>query len=156
MTGKGREKMTHILRRGETPEQLSARYGVPVCMLMKANRGRQMAPGRALIIPERGSCGGRSYRVKKGDTLYSIAQKNNTTMYDLSKENPGVFSGGLADGMVIRLPEASRIYTCGVLDTVQSVCERFGIAEEALRSCNPLEKNLYQGLQLKIPERSDL
>ena len=89
--------------------------------------------------------------VKEGDTLFSIAQENGATMYDLCRKNPGVCSGRVCVGMEIILPKAEKIYTCGALDTVASVCKKFGITEQGLRSCNLLEKNLYQGLQLKIP-----
>ena len=136
--------MKHVLRRGETLEMLSVRYGIPVCMLVKANRGKRIVTGQSLTIPRITFCeNGRSYLVQAGDTLYSIAQKNNTTMYDLCKENPGLSSGRVSAGMLLRLPQAEQIYTCGVLDTVASVCEKFGITEEALRSCNSFEKNLY-------------
>ena len=143
--------MEHILRRGETAEMLSVRYWVPVCMLMKANGG-SLQYGQRLKIPSRNFCEEKNkYMVRSGDTLYSVAQRHGTTMYDLCRKNPGVFSGKLSEGMELFLPKPMRIYTCGPLDTVASVCEKFGISDAEIRRWNVLEKNLYQGLQLKIP-----
>ena len=152
MRKQGEVRMEHILRRGESPEMLSVRYGVPVCMIVKANGGT-LQTGRNLMIPEKHDCcGERRYTVRRGDTLFGIAARYGTTMYDLCRKNPGVFSGKLTEGTELYLPAPMRIYTCGPLDTVKSVCEKFNITEDSLRRYNPLEKNLYQGLQLKIPE----
>lgn len=144
--------MEYMLRRGDTMEMLSVRFGVPVCMIMRANPGKAMRPGCVLTIPPITFCEKtRQYTVCCDDTLFAIARKYGTTMYDISRMNPEIAREGLREGMVLRLPERMQIYTCKPTDTIGTVCEKFGITEERLRSYNTLEKNLYQGLQLRIP-----
>jgi hypothetical protein len=49
----------HRLRRSERPEMLSAYYGVPVCMIMRANSIKNpddLASLRELKIPKRSYC----------------------------------------------------------------------------------------------------
>jgi hypothetical protein len=47
--------------------------------------------------------GGRSYTVKKGDTLYAIALKNSTTVAKIKSAN-GMSSDFLSIGRVLRIP----------------------------------------------------
>ncbi len=48
----------------------------------------------------------RSYTVKTGDTLYSIAQQNGLTLARLLMLNPGVDGLNLKPGQVLELPDA--------------------------------------------------
>jgi cell wall-associated NlpC family hydrolase len=49
----------------------------------------------------------RSYTVKTGDTLYSIAQQNGLTLARLLMLNPGVDGMNLKPGQVLDLPDAA-------------------------------------------------
>ncbi|MBR4078699.1 MAG: LysM peptidoglycan-binding domain-containing protein [Christensenellaceae bacterium] len=143
--------MFHILRRGETLEQLSVRYGIPVCMLVRANP--QIRIGAKLVIPSPDFCrSALRYTVRKGDTLFRIAEKHSTTMFALLQKNPSIDPQNLQDGDELLLPPPARIYTCRAADTVRSVAERFGISEDALRKANNLSDGLYHGMQLILPE----
>ncbi len=49
-----------IIKEGESPGDLSARMGLPVCVLLRANRLYSTAwllPGRELFVPEADFCG---------------------------------------------------------------------------------------------------
>ena len=47
---------------------------------------------------------GRTYTVRKGDTLSGIAKKNKTTVAKLQKANPGLRPNRLQPGKKIKLP----------------------------------------------------
>jgi membrane-bound lytic murein transglycosylase D len=109
----------HRVRKGETLARVARRYGVTEASLAEANdlpRGARIAPRRMLVVPDpepgafsvrrRGK--GRKnadgvapaalarYRVRRGDTLFSIATRNHTTVEKLRQWNR------LADGAAIR------------------------------------------------------
>lgn len=150
--------MEHRWTRGDTPEKLSVRYGIPACMLMQANRGKKMIPGTVFAIPEITDCmeapcakKQRQYVLRQNDTLFSIAREFHTTMYEILQCNGIEHPARLLPGMRILLPEPVKIYTCSATDTIPGVCEKLHLTETELRRCNRLENGLYLGLQLRIP-----
>jgi LysM repeat protein len=48
-----------------------------------------------------------SYKTKAGETMYSIAKKNNTTVADLKKRNAAQLKGGLKTGMTLKIAKNS-------------------------------------------------
>ncbi|HET9793225.1 MAG TPA: LysM peptidoglycan-binding domain-containing protein [Thermoanaerobaculia bacterium] len=111
----------HRVRKGETLARLARRYGVSEASLAEANdlpRGPRLAPRRTLVIPDRepGAYAVRKsrkerksaddagtkglsrvhYRVRRGDTLFSIATRHHTTVDKLREWNR------LGDGAAIR------------------------------------------------------
>ena len=145
--------MHHILKRGETLEQLSVRYGMPVCMIVRANPEMRFSAGSRIDIPDRSLCDPvRRYTVRRGDTLFRIAEEHRTTMFSLLQTNPSLDPQDLQEGSVILLPPPARIYTCRAADTVRSVAEQFGIPEDALIRENGLSGGVYHGMQLILPK----
>ena len=85
---------THVLRRTDRLEMLSARYGVPVCMIMRANvlnTPEDIFACREIKIPKKDYCrrcaGGQKtaaphtvYTVTPEDSLFGIAQAHGVTM----------------------------------------------------------------------------
>lgn len=109
---------THVVKRGETLNAVSRRYGVSMTDLLKANRLRssQLMAGQQLRIPSRGALaaakGGQSgrvianvrtpvkqnYQVRKGDTLSGIARKHGVSEAQLRKWNNISVKRGLMAG----------------------------------------------------------
>lgn len=135
--------MLHTIARGETPELLSARYGIPVCMLLRANPHFRV--GETISIPPPYFCSARRYTVRTGDTLYSIAQKHHIPMYLIPHP------AELCAGETLLLPPPMRIHTCRPTDTVRSVAAQYGISEARLRAYNGISGGLYHGMQLILP-----
>ncbi len=101
------ERVVHRVRRGETLQQIAAKYRTTIGNLKRWNGvdGALIRPGQRLIAyyGEKGDgprgdsdapnapvsvAGGRiEYRVQRGDTLASIARKFNTAMDDLCRWN---------------------------------------------------------------------
>ncbi len=83
----------HIVKKGETLASISRKYGVSVYALKEVNslRSNIIKPDMKLLIPTRKDIGASMerlvYVVKKGDTLYRIAKKYNTTAEKIMKWN---------------------------------------------------------------------
>jgi membrane-bound lytic murein transglycosylase D len=111
----------HRVKKGETLAKVARRYGVSEASLAEANdlpRGAKLAPRRMLEIPDREpdtytarqrgkrhdsardaasqSVSSTHYRVRRGDTLFSIATRHHTTVDKLREWNR------LGDGAAIR------------------------------------------------------
>lgn len=98
------------------------------------------------------------YIVKKGDSLYSIARRTNTTVEDLKKIN-NLTSDILSIGQRLVIPtredilqEDYTIYTVKNGDTLYSIARNFNVSVESLLTLNKLNSTeLFIGQQLLIP-----
>ena len=83
------EKGWHVVEKGETLYSISRLYGMSVDQLIAENNLKSNAIdiGMKLKVDERSSNKGKTYTVKKGDTLYSIAKKFDLSVEDLKKKN---------------------------------------------------------------------
>ncbi len=113
---------THIVRKGETLTQIAKKYRTSVSAIAKLNHIRKNSGvhvGQKLKVTARqtiasaryeqqGSNTGQSaqYRVRKGDTLWSIAKKYNTTVSKIRNAN-GLSSNELQAGQVLAVPSES-------------------------------------------------
>ena len=98
--------------------------------------------------------GSNTYVVKKGDTLWSIARKNNISVDKLKKLN-NLTSNSLSLNQVLKLPtsnnDLSTTYTVKSGDTLYKIENQFGISVIELKSINNLStNNLSIGQVLKV------
>lgn len=94
----------HVVRRGETLRQLAARFGVSIAELKRHNRLKSsgLKAGQRLVIQPAGNGGAARalasardkaggsptrYTVRRGDTLYSIANRFNVSVAELKAWN---------------------------------------------------------------------
>ena len=97
------------------------------------------------------------YIVQKGDSLYSIARKYNTTIEELKSLN-NLVSNTLQVGQILRVPSeedtpSSNTYVVQKGDSLYSIARRFNTTVEQLKSLNNLTSNVLQINQvLKISE----
>lgn len=98
-----------------------------------------------------------TYVVKKGDSLWNIAQKYNTTVSELVSLN-NLGTTVLKIGQVLKLPSSDTTNNNGNTYIVQSgdslwlIANKFGISVNELKSYNNLSTNLLTvGQVLKIP-----
>ncbi len=97
------------------------------------------------------------YTVVKGDTLYSIARRFNTTVDAIKKLN-NLTSNILSIGQQLKIPtvdseeEIPIIYIVVSGDTLYSIARRFNTTVDAIKKLNNLTSNILSiGQQLKIP-----
>ncbi len=106
------------------------------------------------------------YVVKKGDTLWSIASKNNTTVSELKRIN-NLASNSLSIGQLIKLPTAETgsnsgtgtgtTYTVQKGDTLYSIAQRYNTTVDSIKLANNLtSNNLSIGQVLVIPGATDI
>ena len=103
------------------------------------------------------------YIVKEGDSLWSIASKNNTTVDNIKKLN-NLSSNNLSIGQVLKLSydaekediKESNIYTVKKGDSLWLIANKYGTTVDELKSANNLKSNtLSIGQTLIIPEKKE-
>lgn len=103
------------------------------------------------------------YIVKKGDSLWNIASKNNTTVDNIKKLN-NLSSNNLSVGQVLKLSynaeneniKESNIYTVKKGDSLWLIANKYGTTVDELKSANNLKSNtLSIGQTLIIPEKKE-
>lgn len=93
-------KVVHIVQKGESYSTLEKKYKVSKPAIQQWNRIRTndpLKPGTQLVVWRKVVKYG-VYFVKSGDTLSTIARKNNTKSNTLAALNPGVGRGKLKPG----------------------------------------------------------
>lgn len=149
----------YIVKKGDTLYSLSKKFDTSVKILQEGNslQGDKIQYGQKLYIPvtdpenEAGM-----YKVKKGDTLYSIAKKYGVTVKDLLKENR-LLKETIYVGQELVVPahyhQAGKdVYTVNPGDTVWSISKRFGISPKELKAANNLQEDMVMiGQKLLIP-----
>jgi LysM repeat protein len=102
----------HIVRRGESLFRIALRYGMTTRALAAANgiaNPNRIYVGQRLVIPGRGttpspSPSGRTYVVRRGDTLSAIALRHGVSTWALAQAN-GIRNPSLIYvGQVLRIP----------------------------------------------------
>ena len=99
------------------------------------------------------------YKVKSGDSLWSIAKKYNTSVDELKKLN-NLSSNLLSVGQILYLPESKKeqdnndTYIVKSGDTLYAIANKFNTTISDLKSINNLSTtNLKVGQILKIPSK---
>ena len=98
-----------------------------------------------------------TYKVMKGDTLYGIANKLDTTVDELKKIN-NLTSNSLSVGQILKVPVKSidtgetELYQVQKGDTLYGIANKYGITLKELKAINNLENdNLAIGQLLNVP-----
>jgi LysM repeat protein len=101
-----------------------------------------------------------NYTIQSGDTLYSIAQKQGTTVNAILAANPGI-SATIYPGQTIVIPgisaspptlSSNRTYQVQNGDTLYSVAKRYGTTVDAIMQANQMTETVIHLNQiLQIP-----
>lgn len=153
----------YTVKSGDSLWSISKKFGVSVDELKNANNlsSNLLSVGQNLIIPGLNEQpDGGEYIVKKGDSLYSISKKFNTTVDNLKSIN-NLTTDSLAIGQIIKLPGTSsnntpsvseNTYTVKSGDTLYSIARKYNVSVDSLKEINNLSSNtLGVGKVLKIP-----
>ncbi len=108
----------HKVGRGQTLWQIASMYRISVDEL-KAMNGitdpTSVQAGQVLKVRTSGSdivaaaTVGRTYKARPGDTLWSIAKANDTSVETIKRLNPNVAKGGLKVGDAVKVPAAGAV-----------------------------------------------
>jgi murein DD-endopeptidase MepM/ murein hydrolase activator NlpD len=162
----------HKVKSGETLEKIAKNYGVSVQELIKANKNinpNKLKVGENLCIPQKTSAKAQDYaiyKVKKGDTLYSIAEKFGVDVQELKSFN-NLKSEKIIEGQEIKIPARStakkqkkeiREYETYVVQKgarLEHIAKKLGVSQRELEELNPELKGkwLTKGTVVKVPKQ---
>ena len=152
----------YVVKKGDSLYSIAKRYNTTVKDITRLNNltSNSLTVGQQLIIAIDDNATStpttyKDYVVQKGDSLYSIANKNNITVDELKKIN-NLTSNMLSIGQVLKLPMQDKVeeiamYTVQKGDSLYSIAKKFGITVDEIKSLNNLtSNNLAIGEQLMI------
>ncbi|MFZ8783997.1 LysM peptidoglycan-binding domain-containing protein [Thermocrinis sp.] len=162
----------HKVKSGETLEKIAKNYGVSVQELIKANKNidpNKLKVGENLCIPQKISAKTRDYavyKVKKGDTLYSIAKKFGVDVQELKSFN-NLESEKIIEGQEIKIPAKGTVkkqrretqeygtYVVQKGARLEHIAKKLGVSQRELEELNPELKGkwLTKGTVVKVPKQ---
>ena len=176
------ENITYTVVKGDSLYTISKKYGITVDELMRYNNlsSTSLQIGQILKIPTTTDDGGgiiitpiyENYTVKKGDSLYTIAKKFNTTVDQIRKDN-SLTSTNLSIGQVLKIKVGEEIvgveecygegfqdveknyitYTVKKGDSLYTIAKNYNTTVDNIKKLNNLtSNNLSIGQVLKIKE----
>ncbi len=173
--------MIHVVQPGETLYSIGKQYDLSTTQILSLNNLKPydpIHPGQSLIVAKNGnsSKGGSSsggaeyYAVRRGDSLYSIAKRFNTTPQRLLLLNGLSANQSIYIGQQLKVREESRLsgnteipkvssvtgnvryYTVKTGDSLYSIARRFGTKPETIQQLNGMSasSNIYPGQRLIV------
>ena len=155
------DEIIYTVKSGDTLYGISKLYGVSVEDIIKQNNlsSNNLTINQELIIPvggvevENPDIEYEEYIVKKGDNLYSIANKYKTTVDEIKSLN-GLVSNTLSIGQTLLIPNVAntKIYIVEKGDSLYSISKKFNTSVDTIKTINGLKTNtLSIGQKLKVP-----
>lgn len=158
----------YVVKKGDTLWSIARNYGLTVDKLKSLNNltNNNLTIGDSLIVKDSSGNSDNSssvdnnkyYIVKKGDSLYSIARRNNMTVDELKSLN-NLTSNILSIGQKLIISSGSNVpnnvYVVKKGDTLWSIANNFNVSVNDLKNANNKSNNsLSIGEQLIIPGKS--
>lgn len=183
--GQQKKYVSYTVKKGETLKSIAKDNGIKAKDLLRLNPdvSRKPSANTVIIIPnikkqnsdiKTYDSEGLTHKVKRKETLFSIAKKYNVSVDELKKEND-LYGNRLSVGRIINIPEVKVeevvevaeevveeedsnfiIHIVEKGDTLYNLTKRFDISEDELKSLNPQLKieGLKLGMPLKVGEET--
>lgn len=135
---------TYTVKKGDSLYKIANEYNTTVDELMKLNNlsSNLLSIGQKILIPKQNESQDFDYIVKLGDTLYSIANKYNTTVNEIKSLN-NLNSNLLTVGQTLKLPKSeNNTYIVKSGDNLYSIANRYNTTVDELKKKNNLSSNL--------------
>ena len=150
----------YIVKKGDSLYSIARSNNMTVDELKSLNNltSNILSIGQKLIISSGSNVPNNVYVVKKGDTLWSIANNFNVSVNDLKNAN-NKSNNSLSIGEQLIIPGKSTgenvstiIYTVKSGDNLYSIARRYNVTVNEIKSLNNLSSNLLSiGQKLSIP-----
>ena len=148
----------YTVKSGDSLWSIAKKYNVSVSELKSANglTGSMLSIGDVLKIPSivKEETKQNVYIVKKGDSLYKIAQNYDATVSEIMQLN-NLTSTSLSIGQVLEIPAknvSSNAYIVKSGDSLYKIAQNYNTTVDELKKLNNLTSNLLGiGQILKIP-----
>lgn len=149
---------TYKVMKGDTLYGISKKLDTSVDELKKLNNlsNNTLSIGQILKIPTKSIDTGETdiYEVKRGDTLYSIANRYGISVSELKAIND-LTNDNLSIGQILKVPSGlSNVnsYTVSKGDTLYNIAKKFNVSIDKIKELNNLTSNLLSiGQKLIIP-----
>lgn len=149
---------TYVVQKGDSLYSIANKLGTTVSELKKENNltSNTLQIGEVLRIPTKEIYEEEEniYIVQKGDTLYSVAMANNTTVDELKRIN-NLTSNILSTGQLLKIPSAllpESTYIVKKGDSLYSIANKYNTTVDELKRINNLTSNILSiGQVLKLP-----
>lgn len=155
---------TYTVKKGDTLYSISKKQNIPIDTIIKLNNltSSNLEIGQQLKLKSdsNNSSNKNQYIVKRGDTLYSIALKNNTTV-DKLRELNNLNTNTLTIGQILVLPietniEEYDIYIVKKGDSLWSISRKFNIDINDLIELNNLnDLTLQINQSILVPKQQE-
>ena len=156
---------TYTVKKGDSLYSIAKKYDISVEELKAANNlsSNLLTIGQVLVIPktEKEPEDYTVYTVEKGDTLYGIANKYNTTVDDIIVYN-NLASTNLSVGQKILIPniytesDQYDTYTVKKGDSLYKIANEYNTTVDELMKLNNLSSNLLSiGQKILIPKQNE-
>jgi len=157
----------HRVRRGETLSTIASRYRTTVSQIALYNnihRQNYIVAGKILKIPQSGtieSMGSSStpitYKVRRGDSLWTLAKRYNTTTKKIQALN-NLDSVNLYIGQTLKIPgkhqagQTNKVYRVKRGDSPYSIAKKHNMSLNSLLRANNLTKQstIYPGQRIQV------
>jgi len=140
---------TYIVQNGDNLYGIARKFNTTVDEIKRINglSDNNLSIGQELKIPSSSSgASTNNYKVQRGDSLYSIAKKFNTTVDELKRLN-NLSSNSLAIGDVLKIPTSSMgssttSYKVQSGESLYSIAKKFNTTVDEIKRKNGLTSNL--------------
>lgn len=141
----------YVVKKGDSLWSIAKKYNMTVDELKSINnlKSNLLSIGQRLKIKESND-NQNIYIVKKGDTLYKIANIYGTTVDNLKALN-NLKSNNLSIGQKLIVPSKNKIYIVQKGDSLWSIARKYDTTVDSIKRNNNLSTNVLQiGQKLKI------
>ena len=152
----------YTVKSGDSLWSIANKYNTTVNELKSLNNlsSNILQVGQILVLPSstNDDNSGNTYTVKSGDSLWSIANKYNTTVSELKSLN-NLSSDVLQIGQILNIPSnsvsAGNTYTVKSGDSLWNIANKYNTTVSNLKSLNNLSSDVLQiGQVLNVPSNS--
>ncbi len=140
----GSNQNVYIVKKGDSLYSIARTYNTSVEAIKNANNltSNALSIGQELIIPEKANTSQITYTVNKGDSLWAIANKYDTTV-DAIKSANNLSSNSLSIGQQLIIPSTTNYvtYTVKKGDSLYSIARTYNTTVNDIKKLNSLSSD---------------